>query len=325
MPTMNNTRQGIGDADIVQSLEQLYPVLNHKHYTPGWHKARPSLWQEPHTPYTPRHWRYAEARHLIDQAARWIGTEQAERRNLLMFNPVGDNDYASLPNLVSAYQMLCPGEHARAHRHTPNALRLILDAQEEVYTVVDGVQLPMEPGDVLLTPGWTWHSHFNNGKHDACWIDFLDVPLVHRLESMFFEPHPEHFQAVEEAPVTSLLRFSAADQQALLDSAPDVEGVRSVRLATPSMRTIALTVHQLQAKASMPMRRDSASRMFAVITGGGRLQVDGESFACQRGDLVAVPIWKFHQFIADTNTRLLQVSDEPVQKTLGFFREETAK
>ncbi len=306
--------------DAITDLNALYPVLNRERFTAGWHKARPSLWKEPHTPFMPRHWRYADARRYIDLAAQWIGTDQAERRNLLMFNPVGDNDYASLPNLVAAYQMLRPGEHARAHRHTPNALRLVLDTKEEVYTVVDGVQLPMKPGDILLTPGWTWHSHFDNGEHDAYWIDFLDVPLVHRLESMFFEPHPDHYQRTEHTPASSPLRFSTTDQDGLLAAAPVRDGVRSAQLDTPSMRTIRLTVHQLDAGARPPIRRDSATRIMAVIHGSGTFQVGNEAFACQRGDIIAVPIWVDHQFVPDAETRLLEVSDEPVQQILGFYR-----
>ncbi|MET0311922.1 MAG: cupin domain-containing protein [Burkholderiaceae bacterium] len=306
----------------ITNLDSLYPVLNRERFTAGWHKARPSLWKEPRTEFTPRHWRYAEARHYIDLAAQWIGTEQAERRNLLMFNPVGDNDYASLPNLVAAYQLLRPGEHARAHRHTPNALRLVLDARDEVYTVVDGVQLPMVPGDVLLTPGWTWHSHFDNGKDDACWIDFLDVPLVHRMESMFFEPHPEHYQRTESMPVASPLRITAADQDALLAAAPAHDGLRSAVLDTPSMRTIGLTVHELEAGARPPARRDAASRMMAVISGTCRLRVGNETFDCARGDIAAIPIWSEYAIEAGENTRLLEVSDEPVQRLLGFYRSQ---
>jgi gentisate 1,2-dioxygenase len=318
MPTETVT----GAPDPIGSLDELYPVLNRECYTAGWHKARPSLWKEPRTPFAPRQWRYAEARRHIDLAARWISTEQAERRNLLMFNPVGDNDYASLPNLVAAYQMLRPGEHASAHRHTPNALRLVLDAGADVYTVVDGVQLPMVPGDVLLTPGWTWHSHFDRGLDDAYWIDFLDVPLVHRLESMFFEAHPDHFQTVESTPAVSPFRFSAADQDRLLADARETEGARCARLSAPSMRTVALTVHQFESQGRLPARRDAASRMFAVITGSGSLEVDGETFTCQRGDVIAVPIWKTHRFTADQGARLLEVSDEPVQRLLGFYRQE---
>jgi gentisate 1,2-dioxygenase len=138
---------------------------------------------------------------------------------------------------------------------------------------------------------------------------------------MFFEPHPEHYQKVEQTPTQTPLRFSVADQDLLLAEALSQAGVRSARLATPSMRTIALTVHTVDSGAQLPARRDSASRMFALIDGNGRFEVDGQVFACERGDIVAVPIWKIHSFAADAGTRLLEVSDEPVQHMLGFYRE----
>ena len=83
--------------------------------------------------------------------------------------------------LVAAYQMIMPGEWARSHRHTPNALRLILDAEPGTYTEVDGVKIAMEPGDVLLTPNWSSHGHGNDSRACAYWLDFLDVPLVQLL------------------------------------------------------------------------------------------------------------------------------------------------
>ena len=89
--------------------------------------------------------------------------------------------------LVAAYQMIMPGEWARVHRHTPNALRLILDAESGTYTEVDGTNISMEPGDVLLTPNWSTHGHGNRSRACAYWLDFLDAPLVQLLEPMFFE------------------------------------------------------------------------------------------------------------------------------------------
>jgi len=108
--------------------------------------------------------------------------------------------------LVAAYQMIMPGEWARVHRHTPNALRLILDAEPGTYTEVDGVNIAMEPGDVLLTPNWSTHGHGNDSKACAYWLDFLDAPLVQLLEPMFFEHFEEEgheaFEAEPTAPTT---------------------------------------------------------------------------------------------------------------------------
>lgn len=307
----------------IQSLEQLYPVLNQRRFTAGWHKARPSLWREPTTPFSPMHWRYTEAAQYLDMAGDWIGTDLAERRNLLMFNPVGDNDYASLPSLVAAYQMIKPGEAARAHRHSPNALRLVLDVGEGVTTVVDGVELPMAYGDVLLTPGGTWHSHFNRGDRISYWIDVLDVPLVHRLESMFFEPHPEEHQAVLEQPQQSPWRFTLADQDALLAAAPEVaSGYRYVDLDTPSLRTMRLRIHDLAAGTSLPTERATENRIYAVIEGSGEARIGDQVFAWQRGDVLVAPNWHWQSLKTSSQARLLEVSDAPVHQLLGFHRLE---
>ena len=97
-------------------------------------------------------WRAGEAKAALQEASRFVGTDVAERRNLIMVNPAPGNTYATTSNIVAAYQMIQPGETARSHRHTPAALRLVLDAGDDVYTVVDGKRVDMTPGDVVLTP-----------------------------------------------------------------------------------------------------------------------------------------------------------------------------
>jgi gentisate 1,2-dioxygenase len=84
--------------------------------------------------------------------------------------------------LVAADQMIMPGEKARTHRHTPNPLRLIVDAAPGRFTAIDGVKLAMMPGDVVLTPNWSRHGHGNNGMANTYWLDFRDVRLVQLLE-----------------------------------------------------------------------------------------------------------------------------------------------
>ena len=53
-------------------------------------------------------------------------------------------------------QIVMPGEIARAHRHSAAALRLIIEGRGG-YTVVNGKRVPMFPGDLVLTPNWSWH------------------------------------------------------------------------------------------------------------------------------------------------------------------------
>src|ERR671927_346744 len=48
----------------------------------------------------------------------------------------------------------------------------------------------MVPGDVVLTPAWSWHGHVNESNETSYWIDFLDIPFIQLSEAMFFEPYP---------------------------------------------------------------------------------------------------------------------------------------
>src|SRR5204863_7157128 len=109
---------------------------------------------------------------------------------LIMVNPIEGNIYATSRNIVAAYQMVKAGEKARSHRHTAAALRLVVEAKPGTYTVVNGARIDMAPGDVVLTPAWSWHGHVNETKDTSYWIDFLDIPLVQLTEAMFFEPYP---------------------------------------------------------------------------------------------------------------------------------------
>jgi hypothetical protein len=97
-------------------------------------------------------------------------------------NPTEGNTYPTVRTLVAAYQMVKAGETAKSHRHSANALRLVLDTWPNTFTIVGGKKIPMEPGDVLLTPNWAWHGHDNKGADNAYWIDFLDETFRNRNE-----------------------------------------------------------------------------------------------------------------------------------------------
>lgn len=172
-------------AEDASTLPELDHVLDALSMRGGWNKREPSLWPFPRIGFRPFLWRWRDARAALDAAGGLITTAETERRNLLLPDPIEDNAYASVRTLVCAYQMIPPGERARSHRHSPNALRLVLEASGDVYTVVDGARLDMHAGDVVLTPGWCWHGHANDGDEPEYWADFLDVSLVHLLEPMF--------------------------------------------------------------------------------------------------------------------------------------------
>ena len=137
----------------VASLEALYEEAARVGFTPGWvPRKKPILWAEPQSEFVPAHWRWHDAKAGLDAAGRLIDVALAERRNLVMRNPAPGANFETTRTLVCAYQMILPGEQAPSHRHAPHALRVIIDGKG-AFSTVDGEKMPMETGDVVLTPG----------------------------------------------------------------------------------------------------------------------------------------------------------------------------
>ena len=321
-------------ADSASSLSELNRALDALPMRAGWNKREPSLWPFPSTSFRPFLWRWRDAREALDAAGRLITTAETERRNLLLPNPIEGNAYASVRTLVCAYQMILPGEHARSHRHSPNALRLVLKAGGDVYTVVDGARLDMRAGDAVLTPGWCWHGHANDGDAPAYWVDFLDVPLVHLLEPMFLENWPGGFQSPDRVEKESAYLFDWQSTLRALDAgaacgvglAADGGGEPGSRieLGSPALPTIALHMHRLPADGTTGSIRTSANQIFCAVAGSGSTSVEGEELAWERGDVFVVPSWHRYRHRAHEEAVLFSVSDAPAQRALGFLRSEGA-
>src|SRR5437868_12704123 len=307
------------------SLDEPYSLLKPLNAGAGLNKAAPSMREEPRKTFVPYRWRYDQAKAALDAAGRLINTELAERRNLILFNPVTGNDYATTRTLLAAYQMILPKERARSHRHTWNALRLVLDTEDGAYTIVDGVKLYMQPGDVLLTPNWSWHGHGNESLAAAYWIDFLDTPLIHALEPMFFEPHPLAYEPVAEMASQSPMRFAWQDTLCRVNgtrATPSAPYGTQIELGNPAMTTIALYMMQLTSGIETQSHRTTANNIYAVAQGAGVSVIDGESFSWSRGDVIAVPAWRPHSHCANENSILLRVTDEPLFEKLSILRGE---
>src|SRR5438093_11566103 len=54
----------------------------------------------------------------------------------------------------------------------------------------------MAPGDLVLTPNWTWHDHANDTDEPMIWLDGLDTPLVRMLEAGFYEEYHKETQTI---------------------------------------------------------------------------------------------------------------------------------
>jgi gentisate 1,2-dioxygenase len=316
---MTQPHSALADAP---SLGDLRTALEPLDFMGGWDKHEPSLWKEPRTEYQPMIWKWADAKIGLDAAGRLINAEQTERRNLFMVNPIPDNHYDTLRTLVTAYQMIMPGEKARTHRHSPNALRFVLDCGSDCYTVVDGVRIDMRPNDVLLTPGMYWHGHGNEGKDRGYWIDYLDVPMVHRLEPMFFDVwdgflQPADWTTREHAFVFPWEKTSA---QLKNEAQTDAFGRTRIRLDAPSMPTTGLYMQKLAAGAAGKAIRSTENQIFTVVSGKGETKIGDRVFEWSRGDTFCIPSWKAFRHAAREDAVLFNVSDDVMQSKLGFLR-----
>lgn len=301
----------------LMSLGDLYDAIEPLNLTPGWiERDQPIMGSKARSEFLPGFWRYSEARAALESAGDLIDVELAERRNLILRNPRPQTEWATSRTLVCAYQMILPGESAPSHRHTSNALRVIIEGTG-AYSIVDGEKMPMDAGDVVLTPGGHYHGHGHEGDAPSYWLDCLDVPLTYLLEPMYFQPYPEHYEKVTSVVEASPFRFSKAAIEKLLDAAPrdheDRFGV-SASLPTPSMPTIGLAVQRLEGGKSYRRHRSSANRIYSVMSGKGRTVVDGGSFGWAVGDTFVVPSSYWMEHAAAADSVLVEMSDEPLMR-----------
>lgn len=320
-----------GSLDRITSLDGLYKVFEELSMEGGWHRpAGPVLWPEPRKTLLPHVWHYADIKGVLDVAGRLVDHSQADRRNVSLTNPAEGNVYPTVRTMIANYQLIRPGETALAHHHTPAALRIILEG-EGTFTVVEGDRVEMRPGDVLLTPSWTWHEHSAAADADDCyWVDILDVPLVHLLEPMFFERYPGGVQEdprdVEESPIA--YRWTDSVARLAAETEPPDHGMaeREIELCSqdggPAMPTIALHVQQMSAGFTSREVRTTANSLFTVLEGRGETVVDGVSLSWERGDIIAVPAWRPYQHTVHESAYLVRASDEPVYSALGLLRTE---
>ena len=292
--------------EAIRDVDELVRAIDSQNCTPGWvPRQEPLMWPTAQSRFIAAHWRYAEIRPALLAAGRVIGTDLAERRNFVLRNPIPGNDFATTRTLVGAYQSILPGETARSHRHSSHALRVIIEARG-AYSVVNGRKHPMETGDVVLTPGGHWHGHGHDGDEQAFWFDCLDLPLVHLLEPMKAEDHPEHWEAGAENEPRSPMRLAWHDIQARLDEVREVDRHfgATVDLTSLLMPTITIKAHRWAAggatwpTATTPTRSswccaeaERAQSPKAASTGRSAMSSWRRSAPGSRTRLVRMPCW----------------------------------
>lgn len=153
---------------------------------PLWPSLRGVMPPEKPRPQTkPTMWSYQQIKPLLLEAGKLTPIEKAERRVLVLANPGhGLEKMQASPAIYLGMQLLLPNEWAPSHRHTPNAVRMIVEGGG-AYTTVEGEKCAMSRGDLILTPTGLWHEHGHDGDQPVIWLDVLDLPLVYYMEASY--------------------------------------------------------------------------------------------------------------------------------------------
>jgi gentisate 1,2-dioxygenase len=327
------------DALARQNLVPLWPSLR---------ALLPAGQPQPATRAT--HWSYAELRPLLLRAGELTPIEKAERRVLVLVNPGhGPERLQASAAMYLGMQLLLPGESAPSHRHTPNAVRMVVEGQG-AYTTVDGTKCPMSRGDLILTPTGLWHEHGHDGSGPVVWLDVLDLPLVHYLEAAYHLDGPREVlkpgqgngayaqSGVVPAPAFERRRGGAspvlrypwkqvrAALEALAASEPTSEAVQVtyVNPETGGDTQNILGYYALMLRPGQPLRLPARSpaAAFHLIEGGVDVRVAGQRFALAEADTCCAPGYTGVELCNRSAHRpaFLFIADEsPLHRKLGVY------
>ena len=320
------------------------------------HNAKP-LWERtmvmgPGTDAVPAIWRYRDMRPQLLRAAELVTTEEAERRVLMLENPGLPGSTYITCSIYSGLQVILPGEIARAHRHSTNAMRFIIEGCG-AYSSVEGERVMMRPGDFVLTPYWTWHDHGHLGSEPVIWLDALDNPMAKVFGAMFRETYPGETQPVTRAANEAEMRYGAhllpvdykpgaassplmlypydrsretLHKLARLGPVDPAHGVK-LRYANPAsggypFPTIAVFIQWLPAAFSGAEYRATDGTVFCAVEGRGKISFGAEVFAFEPGDVFVAPPWAPYRLSTTDECILFSYSDRAAQEALGFWREQ---
>ena len=302
----------------------------------------------PVSPAVPYSWKYQDARAKLFALGELLTVEEAERRNINFVNPALKTfmPAATLPTLRGGIQLLLAGERAYTHRHSANAFRFILEAPEAgASTVVDGTRIPMHPGDLVMTPNWTWHDHHNESDSHAIWYDGLDVLMAYWVGGVFSEELKhvagESYQTARQPRRPSdnnpLLYYPYARArdtlQKLLEAGvrDPFEGVRTEYVnpvtSASTFPTMSTALQLVPGKSRLEPKHRTENIIFITVEGSVTFQLpDNQQFHTGRFDVTAIPSWVPYSIVnaEQAPAVLFSQSDRPVFEKLGFYREADA-
>jgi gentisate 1,2-dioxygenase len=347
--------QPLNGENISDDRKKYYGKLRGHSCAPLWEHLAQLVTQEPVITAIPHIWDYSEIREDLLHSAKVISAEEAERRVLMLENPALEGKARITESMYAGLQLIMPGEVARAHRHSPAALRFIVEGSGG-YTSVNGEKTYMEPGDFIITPSMAWHDHGNDGEGPVIWMDGLDLPLVNHIGAMFMDHYPDeqfpegkphgdslvrygnNMRPVGEepdrlaSPIFSYPYSKSRETLEHLSKTTEWDPYHGLKLeyidptsGGPAMSTISTFLQLLPKGFKTEKYQTTENTTYSVIGGKGRIIVsmdDGEkTIEWEDRDIFVIPCWYPHKFESDTETTIFSFSDKAVQTKLGLYRQ----
>jgi gentisate 1,2-dioxygenase len=341
---------------VDERLEALHKRLAANSLSGHWQR------RERPQPLQPYLWPWAVIHSCLEESGDVVelssAGDAAARRTVQLINPALTGEKATSRTFQVSVQLVKPGETAECHRHTFNAMRFVIQSKG-MYTTAEGEQMIMEPGDLLIQPGWAWHDHTNPTDEPAIWLDLLDHPLTRYLDSMLSEVYAEGAaQPVSKPDGYSRRRFgtvrpntNAIGNKAVAfcykwkETLPVLQALAAAKESDdpfdgvlleytnplsggPTLPTIGAWVQMLRPGESTRPHRHTSCAVYHAVQGRGVTLLGGgerEQLSWAEKDCFFVPPWHWHQhrnLSSKEPAILFSITDRPTVQTLGFYREE---
>tara|TARA_R110000782_G_scaffold182437_6_gene272693 strand:- start:33217 stop:34350 length:1134 start_codon:yes stop_codon:yes gene_type:complete len=143
-----------------------------------------SGWDKPYSPSMVYRWE--QTRDAIWNFAKVSDGSPFDGHIMRYSNPLTGG--WAMQTMGAQMQMLKPGFHSKAHRHTGNVVYNV--AQGHGYSIIGGRRFNWEEHDIFCVPAWMWHEHVNLDPDDEAFLfSFNDFPVMEamgvRIEEAF--------------------------------------------------------------------------------------------------------------------------------------------
>ncbi len=334
------------------SLDEFNEEIKKKNLIGYWMiPNRSDGFREPSPNFEPFLWKWADIYDSLNRAVEYIRPEDAYRRFIGFQHP--QLKMGTAHSLLMGGQMILPGEFAPAHRHMMEAIRFVVKGKG-ASTIVEGEPMPMEEGDLITTPNWSWHDHVNAGDTPIIWLDGANGPMIHYFQVIFAEPYHQTKQDVTRPVGWSEREYGTVRPQEpvspkstarppyrypweetektlkLLGESPadPFDGVL-LRYVDPvsggsTLPTMSCEIQMLRPGEKGKTHRHTHTVVYHAFRGRGRTKVAEKVFDWEEGDSFVVPIWNWHSHESNSKDPaiLFSINDRPALEALGFHREE---